>query len=540
MWRLVCFFLLVCGTLHAQLKEFMVSEMPRPEVAVVQANAQYPDDALVLIYSDIDGLEFRSSLNKLDKQSYNAASGRYELLLAPLKQIIFVAKSGFIEHKVTTLNPKPKDVYYFKVENAPQNYTGKKGSLSIITQPSGADIYIMGIKAASKTPFITDQLNIGKIEVSLKKHKYDEIDTSVIINSNEATVLKIDLTPATLYVNVNSTPEGAKVFLSDTLLGVTPLSKEIILSDKQKRGYRKLSVQKNGYYTYKEEIRLLPSLKPLEVNCYLEKIKGKIFINSQPDGASVFLNNIYKGVTPLTDSVAIGQYAVSVSLDKHSKPPVQTLFVAQNTPTDAYFYLKAFDVNQNIDEASEISYVKIGSQIWMNANLEVDRFRNGAVIPHISSAREWESAGNSKQPAWCYNDNDSLNGAIYGKLYNWYAVNSAQGLCPAGWRVANETDWQNLKNYLGHSSVIGEKLKSTAQWKNEGNGSNESKFNATPAGYRTSKGEFKDNGNIAAFWSASWTLSKLGFMHVLSKTDTQFSKISKSKNYAVSVRCIKN
>ena len=42
--------------LHAQLKEFNVSEMPRPEVAVVQANAQYPADALVLIYSDIDGL----------------------------------------------------------------------------------------------------------------------------------------------------------------------------------------------------------------------------------------------------------------------------------------------------------------------------------------------------------------------------------------------------------------------------------------------------------------------------------------------------
>jgi uncharacterized protein (TIGR02145 family) len=100
----------------AQLKEFEVSEMERPDVSVVQANGQWPDDALLLVYSSLDGLQFRSSMGAVDKQTYNNRAGRYEILVKPLKQMIFAAKPGFMELKIATINPNPKDVFYYLLE----------------------------------------------------------------------------------------------------------------------------------------------------------------------------------------------------------------------------------------------------------------------------------------------------------------------------------------------------------------------------------------------------------------------------------------
>jgi uncharacterized protein (TIGR02145 family) len=79
--------------------------------------------------------------------------------------------------------------------------------------------------------------------------------------------------------------------------------------------------------------------------------------------------------------------------------------------------------------------IKIGKQTWMAENLNVDKFRNGDLIPHIQDPEEWEQAGKNQQPAWCYYENDPENGNIYGKLYNWYAVNDPRGLAPEGFHV---------------------------------------------------------------------------------------------------------
>jgi hypothetical protein len=62
--------------------------------------------------------------------------------------------------------------------------------------------------------------------------------------------------------------------------------------------------------------------------------------------------------------------------------------------------------------------VKIGDQIWAVENLNVDTFRNGDRIPQVKTDEEWIAAGNNKQPAWCYYENNAANGVNYGKLYN--------------------------------------------------------------------------------------------------------------------------
>jgi uncharacterized protein (TIGR02145 family) len=102
--------------------------------------------------------------------------------------------------------------------------------------------------------------------------------------------------------------------------------------------------------------------------------------------------------------------------------------------------------------------VTIGDQLWMAKNLNVDEFHNGDLIPHAHTAEEWQRAGENEQPAWCYYNNDPANGKIYGKLYNWYAVNDRRGLAPEGYRIPSNEDFIIL---LGGEDVDGSKLEDT-------------------------------------------------------------------------------
>ena len=88
--------------------------------------------------------------------------------------------------------------------------------------------------------------------------------------------------------------------------------------------------------------------------------------------------------------------------------------------------------------------VEIGTQTWMTTNLNESTFRNGDVISEAKTKEEWENARKDGKPAWCYYNNDPKIGAIYGKLYNWFAVNDPRGLAPEGWHVSNLDDWNNL------------------------------------------------------------------------------------------------
>ena len=155
--------------------------------------------------------------------------------------------------------------------------------------------------------------------------------------------------------------------------------------------------------------------------------------------------------------------------------------------------------------------IKIGNQEWMTRNLDVDRFRNGELIPHIEINEEWIKVCENQQPAWCYYDNDHENGKKYGKLYNWYAVNDPRGLAPEGWHIPSDEEWTTLINYLGEDDM-GHKMKSVQGWNSwedeagefqNGNGDNSSGFNGIPAGLRYYNGGFDYLGEDGDWWSST-------------------------------------
>jgi uncharacterized protein (TIGR02145 family) len=150
--------------------------------------------------------------------------------------------------------------------------------------------------------------------------------------------------------------------------------------------------------------------------------------------------------------------------------------------------------------------ITIGNQVWMSENLNVYKFRNGDIIPEAKTDEEWEKAGENGEPAWCYYDNDPANGDKYGKLYNWYAVNDPRGLAPEGWKIPSGEDWGLLNDLFG-GEYVGDKMKSTSGWINDGNGTNESGFTGLPGGGRDFNGAF---GNVVerGYW---WSSSEVGY-----------------------------
>jgi uncharacterized protein (TIGR02145 family) len=143
--------------------------------------------------------------------------------------------------------------------------------------------------------------------------------------------------------------------------------------------------------------------------------------------------------------------------------------------------------------------VQIGTQCWTKENLKVTKYRNGTPIP-----TRLDSAGT-------IHNNDPANEAIYGKLYNWYAVVNYRGLCPIGWHVPTDAEWTTLTTYLGGLGVAGGKMKSTGitYWSSPNTGAtNESGFSALPSGYVESNVGLRPNGRGSAFY---WSATESGF-----------------------------
>jgi uncharacterized protein (TIGR02145 family) len=184
--------------------------------------------------------------------------------------------------------------------------------------------------------------------------------------------------------------------------------------------------------------------------------------------------------------------------------------------------------------------VSIGSQIWMAENLNVDKFRNGDRIPEATTDAEWKRAGESKQPAWCYYQNDPKNGTIYGKLYNWFAVNDPRGLAPEGWHIPTDAEWGALSNFLGGDEIAGKKMKSTSGWSENGNGDNTSGFSVLPGGYRNVNGNFGDIGSFGCWWSRTEKGTNLAYYRYLFSLSDSLRSHGANEEAGLSVSCLRD
>ena len=185
--------------------------------------------------------------------------------------------------------------------------------------------------------------------------------------------------------------------------------------------------------------------------------------------------------------------------------------------------------------------VTIGTQTWTTKNLDVATFRNGDAIPQAKTNEEWSAAGINKQPAWCYYENDPKNGTKYGKLYNWYAVNDARGLAPAGYHIPTDEEWTVLSTFLGGEDAAGKKMKRNSGWLANGNGTNSSGFSGLPGGFRNYGGGFFNVDDRGDWWSASEVNGSYAWNRRLSSYYSSLHRDNDgNKYYGFSVRCVRN
>lgn len=182
--------------------------------------------------------------------------------------------------------------------------------------------------------------------------------------------------------------------------------------------------------------------------------------------------------------------------------------------------------------------VTIGTLTWTTQNLNVDHYRNGDPIPQVTDPTAW---ANLKTGAWCYYKNITANGVVYGKLYNWYAVNDPRGLAPHGWHVATKAEWIALTDFLGGAAIAGGAMKSTTYWSAPNTGAtNSSGFTALAGGARIADAAFSSQGIWGAWWTADNDSEGISFYHILYNDNTKSEGYHIYNEYGMAVRCVRN
>jgi uncharacterized protein (TIGR02145 family) len=188
---------------------------------------------------------------------------------------------------------------------------------------------------------------------------------------------------------------------------------------------------------------------------------------------------------------------------------------------------------ETISDVDGNSYpiIHIGEQWWMGANLNTTSDPNGNPIQ-----------------GYCYN-NDEANCEIYGRLYGWNSAmngssrESARGICPAGWHIPSDAEWQQLINFLGNESDAGGKLKQagTDLWLSPNTGAtNQSGFNALPTGWFDFTGEFFGLGDGCLYRTSSAESSWEVYARILSSERASFTRGGVHPDDALPIRCVRD
>ena len=193
--------------------------------------------------------------------------------------------------------------------------------------------------------------------------------------------------------------------------------------------------------------------------------------------------------------------------------------------------------------------VLIGTQCWMQENLMVTHFSDGAAIPQMLSNTDWQNLA-MNAAGFGYHSNDSNMAEEYGALYSWNAAvameegswavpSGVQGICPDGWHLPSDPEWTILTDYLGGTLVAGGKLKGDGylQWNFPNyQGSNSSGFSATPGGGISSF--YQNLGQTAFYWSSSDFLPSNAWTRTLFHGYASISSGGYEKKNGYSVRCL--
>jgi len=170
--------------------------------------------------------------------------------------------------------------------------------------------------------------------------------------------------------------------------------------------------------------------------------------------------------------------------------------------------------------------VTIGMQTWMAENLNYDPA---------------DGTG-----SWCYDD-EPENCVKYGRLYDWETANN---VCPKGWKLPSRQEWQSLVSYVGGDAKAGSNLRSKGDWPNSNISSTDKYgFSALPGGDRyleyDDQGDnysFEGVGLIGLWWTATHDKDNNAYFRYMDSYDPGVGESfvpDYGMDYGLSVRCVR-
>jgi uncharacterized protein (TIGR02145 family) len=245
--------------------------------------------------------------------------------------------------------------------------------------------------------------------------------------------------------------------------------------------------------------------------------------------------------------------AITTTTAKKNEQPAAALKNNKQTTTattttstkDTFDYRQpVYDLDSN-----RYSVLKIGKQYWLKENLRTTKYNDTTAIATGLSDSEWKQ---TTKGAYSIYESKTLYESIYGKLYNGFAVRTGK-LCPKGWRVATDKDWNELELFLGIPTAelertgergnVADKLKAPNNWKASAfSANNSSGFSIEPAGARLDNGEFSTINQYGNFWTSTVYDDRYGLLYLWNHhthyNTNAMGRIYTLANNGYSCRCI--
>jgi DNA-binding transcriptional regulator YhcF (GntR family) len=234
-----------------------------------------------------------------------------------MKNRLFLKK---VNKKLFLIFPILILLFFFSISSANAQQL-KSGSLSINSNPSEAKVYLDN-DYKGKTPLNLKNISTGQYSLRMSLAGYEDWTSTVVVLPILNVRISADLVPLPQEekeygsISVNSNPQEARVYLDNAYKGNTPINIRDVST-----GRHKLRIKLAGYEDWVSEITVSSS-RVLRVSADLksQEEQGSISINSDPQGADIYLDDKYEGLTPLNlQDIASGEYEVKISLPGHEE-----------------------------------------------------------------------------------------------------------------------------------------------------------------------------------------------------------------------------
>ncbi|MEA3311127.1 MAG: PEGA domain-containing protein [candidate division WOR-3 bacterium] len=187
------------------------------------------------------------------------------------------------------------------------------GAIEVKSTPEGAAVYLDGDDTDEKTNTILADLEPGDYTVKLVLEGYDDYEEAVTVEGGDTVLVEAVLVANAFgALQVNSTPEGAEIWLDGDSTGVATNA----FFDSLAVGSHTLKLKLKDYKDWDTTVTIIKD-DTVTVDAELSKPTGSLEVKSTPTGAAIWIDDENTG--ELTDytftDVEVGDYVVKLTLE---------------------------------------------------------------------------------------------------------------------------------------------------------------------------------------------------------------------------------